>query len=268
MSVNRNVEALCPVCGGDAVFFDQAVVLQGFDARFYWCSEDCCIFTPEPSWLDRSYEGALSMSDVGAVARSKDLSELTGILLSTLFKKNLRCLDYGAGYGLFVRMMRDLGYDFSYWDPIGPNIFANGFSLESPTDETFSCVTAFEVIEHLLAPVSDLAAVTAASDLVVLSTSIVPDSLPRLDEWWYYSLETGQHVTLWRPAGIKRLAKELGFHSISIGSLHVFSRRRLPRILVHLLVSTRTRLFTRVFLSRSSLIARDYEHVSGKPWSG
>ena len=256
----------CPVCGGGATHFDQAVVLGDVQAHYFKCAQDCCIFTPDPTWLARSYDDALSASDVGCVARSADLAELTSLLLSTVFRGISSCLDYGAGYGMFVRMMRDRGHDFTYWDPYGPNLFAKGFAVDSPTQRPFSCVTAFEVLEHMEQPVEALAPLAASADLMILSTSLVPDSLPALGDWWYYSLETGQHVTLWRPAGIKRLAATLGFHSISIGSLHILSKRRLSQRLVHVLVSTRTRPLTRHLQRGSSLLAADYEVITGKPW--
>jgi len=169
------------VCGGGAAHFGQAVVLGDVHARYFRCAQDCCIFT-QPTWLARSYDDALSASDVGAAARNEAQAELTSLLLSTVFRGIASCLDYGAGYGLFVRMMRDRGHDFTYWDPYGPNLFAKGFAVDSPTERPFSCVTAFEVIEHMEKPIEALSPLAASADLIVLSTSLVPDSLPALDD--------------------------------------------------------------------------------------
>lgn len=258
-----NANVCCPVCGGGAISFDQAIVFGNVHVEYLMCVEDCCIFIPAPSWLDRSYEDALSASDVGSVARTEDLAELTSLLLRTVFRNISSCLDYGAGYGLYVRMMRDRGHKFEYWDPYGPNLFARGFAVESPTEASFSCVTAFEVIEHLTDPIESLLPMAKSAELMILSTSLVPDSLPAPDEWWYYSLETGQHVTLWRPAGIQRLAALMGFRVISIGSLHIFSRRRLPRRLLRVFLSRHARTLTRHFKRRPSLIPSDYEAITG-----
>jgi hypothetical protein len=256
----------CPVCAGRAAHFGAALVLKDVEAHYFRCIEDCCIFTPEPSWLEQSYCDALSDSDVGSVSRSEGLASLTDVLLNTLFRGVDKCLDYGAGYGMFVRMMRDRGHDFVYWDPHGPNLFAKGFSVASPSERQFDCVTAFEVIEHLERPVDAFRPLAEAAEVMIFSTSLVPDSLPALGDWWYYSLETGQHVTLWRRNGIRRFAAQLGFNAISIGSLHVLSKRPLSRRLTHLLVSTRTRGITRIFTQRGSLIPEDYELVTGKPF--
>jgi hypothetical protein len=51
-----------------------------------------------------------------------------------------------GGYGMFVRLMRDGGFDFHREDPLCDNLFAQGFDRQD--DGTFELVTAFEVFEQ------------------------------------------------------------------------------------------------------------------------
>ncbi len=39
-------------------------------------------------------------------------------------------LDYAGGYGVFTRLMRDIGFDFYWHDPYTQNLFANGFEKD------------------------------------------------------------------------------------------------------------------------------------------
>jgi len=41
-------------------------------------------------------------------------------------------LDYAAGYGLFVRLMRDAGYNFRWSDLYCQNLFVRGWSHQFP----------------------------------------------------------------------------------------------------------------------------------------
>ena len=48
---------------------------------------------------------------------------------------------------MLVRLMRDRGFDFRYFDLHGPNLFARGFELDH--EQSVDVVTALEVVEHL-----------------------------------------------------------------------------------------------------------------------
>src|SRR5690606_8306587 len=63
-------------------------------------------------------------------------------------------LDYGGGAGMFVRMMRDRGFNFWWSDKYCENIYSQKFSIqESVKNEiVLEAITAFEVFEHLSEP--------------------------------------------------------------------------------------------------------------------
>ena len=65
------------------------------------------------------------------------------------YKKNEKFLDYGGGSGLFVRLMREKGFNFYYYYKYSLNIFAKGFEVDLKNNFSFEVITVFEVFEHL-----------------------------------------------------------------------------------------------------------------------
>lgn len=130
-------------------------------------------------------------------------------------------LDHGAGYGLFVRLMRDLGYDFLWSDQYCQNLFARGFEDSQPN--RYEAITAFELFEHLTNPLADLGPVFDRSECLIVSTTLVPEPALPLGQWWYYGLEHGQHVAFYTVESMRRIAHQFGRQVFNLGSLHVFT---------------------------------------------
>ena len=55
-------------------------------------------------------------------------------------------------------------------------------------------LTCFEAFEHFVDPVTELEKLLKTSQNILLSTEFYPEPLPNPDEWWYFSMEHGQHV--------------------------------------------------------------------------
>ena len=51
---------------------------------------------------------------------------------------------------------------------------------------------------------------------------------PRPGEWWYYTLDSGQHVRVYTAAALKALAARKNLHFVSNNRLHLYSRSRVP----------------------------------------
>jgi len=140
-------------------------------------------------------------------------------------------LDYGGGNGMFVRMMRDRGFDFYWNDKYASNQFAEGF--EAPHDMKFSLLTAFEVFEHLPQPLESLEDMVHYSDSVIFSTRLLPRWQIVPDDWWYFLIDTGQHISLYSRESLELIAKKFSVQLSSNGlSLHMFSRKTIPEILL------------------------------------
>jgi hypothetical protein len=102
--------------------------------------------------------------------------------------------------------MRDNGLDFCWHDP-SVNLFAR-IRVPAARGDKFEMVTAIEVFEHLPAPrdLMDFCFANSLTDSLFFTTLLYGPSPPKHDEWWYYSKETGQHISFYNERTLKNLA--------------------------------------------------------------
>jgi glycosyltransferase involved in cell wall biosynthesis len=216
----------CHICTSTSNLFSKYQILGKYDITYYQCTECGFVQTESPYWLDDAYSEAIADSDIGLVYRNLNLSLLTERVISNHFDGDSSFLDYGGGYGLFVRLMRDKGFDFYWEDKFCQNIFARNFILDSSIK--YELVTAFEVFEHLSDPLMEIEAMLQFSDSVLFSTELLPASNPRPGEWWYYAPQTGQHISFYTYSSLQKIAERLGLKFYSDGSSnHLLSKREL-----------------------------------------
>ncbi len=219
----------CKVCESDSNHLAQGKVMGKYDVDYFQCSNCGFVQTEEPYWLDEAYSQPIASSDVGLTFRNLSFSQFTQNLLFNFFNHQARFLDYGGGYGLFVRLMRDAGFDFYWLDKFCQNIFAQGFEIDAATNNQFELVTAFEVFEHLVHPIYELEELLKKSRNILLSTELLPESNPKPNEWWYYVLHEGQHVSLYTAKSLSILAAKFNLNFYSNGSsLHLLTEKQLP----------------------------------------
>ena len=111
--------------------------------------------------------------DLGGVSRPTLNSVLTKAVINWFFDAGGRFLDFGGGYGVFTRWMRDEGYDFFHYDQHCPNLFALGHEGDISGSVRYEFVTAFEVFEHLTEPAKTVAQLLSISDSVFFSTEAI-----------------------------------------------------------------------------------------------
>jgi glycosyltransferase involved in cell wall biosynthesis len=219
----------CKVCESDSHHLAQGKVMGKYDVDYFQCSNCGFVQTEEPYWLDEAYSQPIASSDVGLAFRNLSFSKITQNLLFNFFNHQAKFLDYGGGYGLFVRLMRDAGFDFYWLDKFCQNIFAQGFEIDAATNNQFELVTAFEVFEHLVHPTYELEELLKKSRNILLSTELLPESNPKPNEWWYYVLHEGQHVSLYTAKSLSILAAKFNLNFYSNGSsLHLLTEKQLP----------------------------------------
>lgn len=239
-----------------------AVFLGRYEAPYDQCPACGLLQVRAPHWLDEAHGDAIAVTDTGLVARNLNLADRLAILLPALDGGKGPYLDYGGGLGLFVRLMRDRGFDFRWHDPYARNELARGFEYD-PARGPCSAVTAFEVFEHTVDPRSFVESALAAggADTLIFSTEPYTGDLPPQD-WWYYSRETGQHISFVRRATLEQLANQLDLTLLSHGSLHVLTRRALdPRRFQRACSSRLLRLWSRIRRSRASLTQADHAEM-------
>ena len=254
----------CKICGSDSDLFGEAIVLEKHRACFYRCRDCGFIQVQDPHWLAEAYDEAITKSDIGLAGRNFKRSRQTGQLLTACFDAGGRFVDFGGGYGLFVRLMRDQGFDFYRYDPLCPNLFADRFDADP--DAAYDLLTAWEVFEHLEDPLAEIEKMASLSRTLFFSTNLLPRTPRNLDDWWYYGLEHGQHISFYSERTLQVIAGTFGLQlGYSNGFLHLLSDRAMPPLRLKIALENRYRWLRRFVAgsSRRSLLEMDHAMVSG-----
>lgn len=221
---------ICRICESTSQFVHQAKILRRYSVRYYYCDHCEYLQTEEPHWLDEAYLDPVNVYDTGILSRNLSLAGIVSTIINFWFNAQGEFLDYAGGYGIFVRLMRDCGYDFYWSDPYCKNLFARGFEKNKDV-EPLTMVTCFEAFEHFSNPLIQIQQVANESSNILFSTQLLPDPIPPPDGWWYYGLEHGQHIGFFRKRTLQYLADRFGLDLLSDNhSLHLLTRKSLlPR---------------------------------------
>jgi hypothetical protein len=260
----------CKICSGPVRSFGRAKLLNTYMVDYFRC-QDCGFVQPEEVyWLSEAYADAITASDIGLIGRNIAAARSTQLIIRAFFDSGSKFIDYGGGYGILVRLMRDAGFDFYREDKFCPNLFARGFDADLGASSTspFELATAFEVFEHFVRPVEDVAQILGYAKSILFSTTLLPDPTPKLGDWWYYGLEHGQHIALYSLESLKALADRFRLRLYSDGqSLHLLTDKRLSARQFKLIArySYILSMANDLLTPRRSLLAGDYLQLTGRP---
>jgi len=255
----------CNICASDTAFFSDAIIMKKFAIKYYRCPNCGFVQTEEPYWLKEAYSRPINISDTGIMARNIYHANMASVLIRHCFSPKMKFADYGGGYGIFVRMMRDRGFDFYRDDKYCENLFAHGFDVADSGESRFELLTAFEVFEHFISPVIELENLFLKSDNILFSMDIIPDSPPLPSEWWFYGLDHGQHISFYTHKSLQYLAGKYGHYYYSRGRTHLFTRVKSSALSLIFHLATRPRVagFIEVLSKRKSLTDSDYKQITG-----
>jgi 2-polyprenyl-3-methyl-5-hydroxy-6-metoxy-1,4-benzoquinol methylase len=257
----------CRICENTSEFFSDAEILFKYKIKYYKCPNCGFVQTEEPYWLDEAYSDAINHSDIGLLKRNSDLVCPTANVISKFFDSSKKFLDYGAGYGVFVRMMRDRGYDFYWQDKYCDNLYAKDFTVKEK--ENYEVLTAYEVFEHLPDPVKEFGEMLKYSDNILFSTYIIPSDNPKPQDWWYFALDHGQHVSLYTEKSLSLLAKKFNMNLFSNGkNIHLITKRKISGLVFKILTKPYISDTLSVFFKKKSLLDSDYKKVLSNLKSG
>jgi len=254
----------CRICKGQTADFAKATILGKYEIDYFRCATCGFIQTEKPYWLQEVYSEAINLSDVGLITRNIRLSRLTKTIICALFDPEGKYLDYGGGYGIFVRMMRDFGFDYYRYDKYCQNLFAKGFDVKEEEERGFTLVTAFELLEHLDDPVATFEKLARYSSNIFFTTELVPKSTPRPDQWWYYGLDHGQHISFYTLHSLHLLADRLSLNLYSNGlGCHLMTDRKISPRLFRLLCRDEVVSLSNWLYTRKSLLEEDFKRITG-----
>lgn len=251
----------CKICGKESNLFDDAIVLGKHKVSYYRCPDCGFVQTEEPYWLNEAYSDAITDSDIGLISRNILLASVVDTILK-IFNPKSQLLDYGGGYGIFVRMMRDKGWDFEWYDEYCQNLFAKGHEMKQ---QHYDAVTSFEVLEHLLNPLEMFERLFALSDTLICTTNLLPQPAPRIKDWWYYATETGQHIAFYTGESLQTVANKFGKNLYTNHGIIIFSGKEIPSKKINLTFN-HPKIARRLLdlQDRKSLLADDYHKLTGK----
>lgn len=214
----------CLICNQPTNFIFNKRILNKYDIKYYQCPYCEYLQTEKPFWLRESYKDTISVLDVGILKRNIQFSKITSFIISNYLASDKEFIDYGGGYGIFTRLMRDNGFSFFRDEPFTKNIFAIGFDAKKKS--SYELLTAMEVFEHLDKPITTINKMVGLSSNILFSTELLP--MTNVKNWWYLLPETGQHVGFYSTRTLYFIAKKYDLFLYSNGlNLHLLSKKKL-----------------------------------------
>ena len=253
----------CIICQYPSTAYYSAKVLGKYNVQYFRCNHCKLIFTEKPYWLEEAYSSAITRLDIGLVQRNEFVTPVVQAVINKWFNPNGRFIDYGGGYGMLVRMMRDRGLAFYRQDIYCDNLYANSFDIIDVPPFKAELLTAFEVFEHLPDPIAEMEKMLTLSDNILFSTTVQPAAEINPELWWYVAPETGQHVSLYSRASLYELAKRFGLNYCwNPQNIHLFSRSNINNQLFKIVTHPRLcKWYNALQPHVPSLLESDYQYI-------
>ncbi|MDP4267534.1 MAG: class I SAM-dependent methyltransferase [Bacteroidota bacterium] len=260
----------CKICKEKSIEIFEAKILSKYIIKYYKCTNCHFIQTEEVFWIKESYNNAITDSDIGYVTRNLMYSEIVTCIINYIFKKEAKFIDYGGGYGLFVRLMRDQGFDFYWQDLYCKNIFANNFRLTDINKNIkFELLTAFEVFEHLNSPMEEIKKMFNYTDSILFVTELQPhNDIKNVSDWWYFSPEFGQHISFYSLKTLEIISDNLCCNLYTDKcNIHLLTKKKLNYNLIKYIsiyYNIKNKLLSRYFQNKNSLLKKDFEMLKNQ----
>jgi len=229
----------CLICQGECETNFKVQIQNRHHSDLFSCTKCGFSFYPNQDWIKGSFSDELNSLDVGSVGRVMLACDFVSEFINSEKLNDAYFLDYGGGYGLQTRIMRDRGFNFKNFDPHTQPLFSKYFTGE-PSGR-YDLVSLIEVSLHFENPVAEFTKLMELGDYLVF-TSVVPDKDFGPD-WWYVTGESGQHIAFYPLSSLQEIANQLGVLFSSDGKLfHVFHKKPL-RVKTRILLRSRILIF-------------------------
>ncbi|MFL2738279.1 MAG: class I SAM-dependent methyltransferase [bacterium] len=220
---------VCRICSESVSEQFSSNLLNKYSVKYFYCSICGYVQTEAPYWLEEAYANPINDSDTGIMMRSLWHRNVASTLIYLFFDKNGIFLDFGGGYGVFVRLMRDIGFDYFWHDKYTKNFFAQGFEFSENKNTQVELLTCFEAFEHFNEPIKELEKLLKVSRNILLSTEFIPGPIPHPNDWWYYGIEHGQHIGFFQKKTFEYLAEQYSLQFYTNGqNIHLLTEKLFP----------------------------------------
>lgn len=255
----------CKICGHQVRKCFDTRMLRKYPVDILHCPDCGFLFPAEVFWLKEAYQRPINLEDTRILERNIRFAKIISVILYFFFKRHGQFLDFAGGYGLFTRLLRDVGFQFQWNDPHTPNLFARGFETELNSGQQFELITAFEVFEHFENPLEEISRLFSYSDNLLFSTMLLPRTPPKADQWWYYGFEHGQHISFYSKRTLEFLAQKYQRNLYSSHNFHLFAAKSISPLLYQFIITIGfIFLFWPVKKLMRSLTTRDAERMREK----
>jgi hypothetical protein len=259
----------CKLCDKEIQKVFNHKLMNTYDVDYFFCDSCCFIQTENPYWLKESYLNPIASIDTGIVKRNTLFTRRSSVILYFLFDKKKSFLDYGGGNGLFVRMMRDIGFNFYWHDKYTENTMAKGFNLKDRVDE-IELVTSFECFEHFVNPIEEISKLIQKSNNILFSTKLFNGYPPDPENWWYYNFEAGQHISLYSIKSLQIIANKFNLNLASDNrGFHLLSNKKVNNTIFNMLIKiSHLGLYTIIKFLMNSKTESDMKYLKQIPTGG
>jgi hypothetical protein len=199
-------------------------VLQKYKIAYYHCPICDCIFTEPPYWLQEAYHASITVTDTGIMERNINACKDLMHVFKRYFHPSIKVVDYGGGYGILTRMLRDRGVNAFWSDKYSENLLARGFEYDGTS--LVDVMLAFEVVEHLSDPLQIIGEIMKKANYFIFSVNLLKHCHYKSNkEWWYFAAESGQHIFFPSAKTLQYIALQYGCTYYNLFSLHIFARQ-------------------------------------------
>lgn len=253
---------MCPVCGNPGSKIFQGKIMQKYVIDYFQCPVCAFVFTEKAFWIDEAYQDSITNIDTGIMQRNLDNTIIANAIVNKFYKHDGFFLDYGGGYGIFTRMMRDLGYNWFWMDKYSENLVARGFEWKEQ-DRVELC-SAFELFEHFENPMGELEHLISISKSILFSTLVYDKEYKykKFEDWWYYVPETGQHISFYSQKTLEYMARYfcVNYYKINNG-MHLFSDKKINLVKFNFLVNAPLKYINFFIQRKNGLAINDMEVI-------
>ena len=201
----------CRICSAGTGPAFTREVLRKYDCTYYFCDNCGGLQTEDPYWLDEAYERPVASADTGILVAQllPSTADVGGPILS--LRRRGRFLDAAGGYGIFTRLMRDIGFDYYWSRQVLPQPHRPGLRGGRGSRRALHRSNRFRSDGASPRPGRIRSRITCSTgtDTIIFTTELFAGKLPAPQAWWYYAFPTGQHITFYQRSTLEAHRKAL-----------------------------------------------------------